>query len=67
MFYFIDPQQEAFDFLESKGNVNIQLECHKVDRVTEASENGKVEWSVTVIEDFHAAHQASQDCQRLLR
>ena len=30
--------------------MNIQIECH-VDRVTSASENGKVEWLATVIEE----------------
>ena len=55
------PPQEAFDFLESKGHVNIQMECHKVDRVTEASENGKVEWPVTVAEEclMHPTRPAS--------
>ena len=31
--------------------MNIKMECHKVDRVTGAGENGKVEWPVAVTEE----------------
>ena len=31
--------------------MNIKMECHKVDRVTGAGENGKVEWPVAITEE----------------